>query len=391
MYSFRGDPESFDLIAPFIQNIGTLYVEGLMGVEELRQVFPDFPRSTPKLQSLTLSNGGGYTWDRSIDPFESLADSLRYLRLINIPLYPSFLRLRTLTELVLTNRQFDLHLDTLLDFLEENRSLECVSLWIAFTERSLRGSRRRAAIGNRLRYLSIVACGDAFMDTRALISSFALQRGAHLEISSEGSGTRFTDVVSGISTAHLLNLPSPTFMEYGLYGNIRLAGPNGTLSLEEFCVADPFVAFPPLFLANIRELRLMPSLRNTNPPIFHPPPFPALETLAIRCKSSPSHLLSTLFSNPSSSPSLKTLAFLNCDLSDGFMEELVGFALNRKGTTAAWLHHVVIVDSGGRFPGTHWMDVLAEHVPIVDVRRDKKFPADMTQCLENIPHSRFSV
>ena len=73
------------------------------------------------------------------------------------------------------------------------------------------------------------------------------------------------------------------------------------------------------------------------------------------------------------------------------MEELVRFSLNRKDITSAWLHHIVVVDSGGRFPSTHWMDALEEHTPIVDARRGKKLPADMTQGQENVPKYTFNV
>jgi len=38
----------------------------------------------------------------------------------NIPLYPSTVNVRTLTEFTLLDHHFDLHLGSLLDFLEEN-------------------------------------------------------------------------------------------------------------------------------------------------------------------------------------------------------------------------------------------------------------------------------
>ena len=70
----------------------------------------------PNLRSLTPGVDNEKDWDLSIDPFESLSHTLRYLELADIYLYPSFLRLRALTELILSNYQFSLHLDTLLDF-----------------------------------------------------------------------------------------------------------------------------------------------------------------------------------------------------------------------------------------------------------------------------------
>ena len=110
--------------------------------------------------------------------------------------------------------------------------------------------------------------------------------------------------------------------------------------------------------------------------------FPALETLAIECETSVPYLLSALLSNPSSSPSLKTLAFLDCNLSEQFMEELTRLASDRRNTTSARLDRVVVVDSGGKFPSPASIDALEEHVPTVDVRRGTRLPADLTRSPE---------
>jgi len=60
------------------------------------------------------------------------------------------------------------------------------------------------------------------------------------------------------------------------------------------------------------------------------------------------------------------------------MKELTQFASDRKNTTSARLHRVIIVDSGGKFPSATSIDALEKHVPIVDVRRGKKLPTDLT-------------
>jgi len=56
--------------------------------------------------------------------------------LYNTPLFPSILSLKTLTELTLLDYNFDLRMDTLLDFLEESRSLESATLEISFPEQN---------------------------------------------------------------------------------------------------------------------------------------------------------------------------------------------------------------------------------------------------------------
>ena len=380
------DRESLDLLAPRIQNTRSLSLHSFSSIEELTRVLPNFPRSTPNLQSLTLRP----VWhtrgerNRSADPFESLADTLKHLSLNNFPLYPSFLRLRSLTQLDLFDYRFNVHLDTLLNFLKENQSLETATLSIGFAEPSLRNSRLSTAVESRLRYLSI-RCSDP-MDGKALISGIALQRGAHLEIDHTNTNSTLRGILSGVSAKHLSNLSSPTFMECQSYcRSIRLLGPNGVFSFKSLHgPEDPFseLPLPSITLVNIRELHLVHRRSELapsplKPTVFHPSSLPALETLALNCETSVSHFFSILFSNPSSSPSLKTLAFLDCNLTEDFMEELTEFASDRKSTTSARLHRVVIINPKGKFPSIASIDTLGKNVPVVDARMGKEFPKDL--------------
>ena len=367
-----------DLLTSHIKNTESLQFKLSSSIQELAQALPNFPQSMPNLRSLSLI-GRTTGWDWSADPFGPLTPTLTRLSLIDIPLYPTFLRISTLTNLTLYHGRFNLHLDTLLDFLEENRSLEHVVLDIEFTEAVFRNSRRRVAIRNRLRSLTI-ASPDA-IDGHALISSIALQRGAHLEISLYDESTEVDDVLSIFSMAHFSNLESPTLMVY--YPDdrsIRLLGPNGSFSFKSVLdLENPFEEFAPLFLSKLRVLRIHrgPELAVLTNPTTFPSSLPALETFTLEYGFSVSRLFSSLFSNPSSSPSLKTLAFLDCDLDDDFMEKLTRFASNRKKTTSAWLHRVVIVDSRGGLPSVVLIDKLGKYVPVVDVRIGKKLPADL--------------
>jgi len=383
MYPFRADPECSGLIIPYLQNIDTLRVYDLPGIEELTRALPKFPQSTPNLRSLTLHRAYTSTeWDPTIDPFESLAHTVKHLSLLNIPLYPSILNLRSLTDLNLRYHSFDPHLDILLTFLEQNRSLERATLDIRFTGPSLRQSRRQAAIKTRLQHLSI-SCNNP-MNAQALISGIALRRGAHLEITSLDQNTGLNDVLSDVSTAHLSNLPSPAFLEYQSYPrDIRLHGRNGSFSFYCFpSSGTPFVEFPLLSLTDVREFRfkhhtpkrLQSSL---NPPVFHPSSFPTLETLVVEYDTDVLHFLSALLPNPSALPSLKTLAFLNCVITDDFMEKLARFASDRESTTFARLYHVVIIHEDGRFPSATSIHALGRHVPVVDVRFGSKLPKDL--------------
>ena len=385
MRQSRVDSGSFGLLTPHIRNIDTLRVYDLPGIEELTRALPNFPQSTPNLRSLTLLRT--YTivklWDRTIDPFGSFPHTLKYLSLFNIPLYPSLLNLKTLTDLTLRYHTFDGHLDTILTFLDHNRSLERATLDIRFTEPSLRHSRRHSAVKNQLQHLSI-PCNSP-MNAHALISNITLRRGAHLEISSLDQSTGLNDILSDIPAGHLSNLSSPTFLEYRSYPrNIRLHGRNGTLSFScSLSSGIPFVEFPLLSLADVREFRLehrMPGRLKSSlsPPVFDPSSFPALETLAVGCDTDVFHFLSALLQNPSALPALKTLAFLNCVIAEDLMEKLAQFASDREGTTMARLYHVVIVHEDGIFPSAASIRALGRHVPLVDVRFGTKLPTDLT-------------
>ena len=365
------------LITPHIQNSETLEIDSISTVDELKQVFPNFPQSVPNLRSLSLTGYGG--WDGSADPFGSLLPTLTQLSLIEISLYPSLLRLRTLTHLTLRYNLFDLHLDTLLDFLEENRSLEHATLDIRFAEPSLRSSRRRAAIKTRLQSLTMASYS---VDSSALISNIALHQGAHLGISLFDDNKRLNDLLSVTSMVHLSNLQSPTFIEYSPdYSTIRLLGPNGSFLFDATGLEDLLIRSPPPHLANVRNFHLIRPTSAYPIPQVHivfPPSFlPSLETLAIDGEATVLLLFSVFFSNPSSSPSLKILAFLDCDINEGFMEELTRFASDRKKTTSAWLYRVVIVNSKGILPRIASIDALRKLVPVVDVQVGMKLPADL--------------
>ena len=382
MFEATGQPTFPDVLIPHFRNTKTLTVRCITSFEEFAEMFPDFPQSMPNLQSLTLELDDIEGWNPLTDPFESLTHTLEGLELLSIPLSPSLLTHRSLTRFRLHHRRFNLPLDTLLDFLEENRSLTNVNLRIGFIEPSLRSSQRRSLMRNQFQYLEIHC--DNMMDARALISNVPLQRGAELRIYSEYK--RLDDILFGISTTHLSNLLVPTFAAYASYGwSISLRGPNGIFSYRRTHGLKRFVGFvelPFLPLTNVREFRFehrrVTSTTPLDPIVFQPSSFPALEVLTIECDTHASYVLSTLLSNPSSSPSLKTIAFLDCDLSEDFMDELIRFASGRMGTTSAWLHHVLIVHRDGKFPSAGSVRTLRQHVTTVDIRMDDKLPKDLT-------------
>ena len=265
--------------------------------------------------------------------------------------------------------------------MEDNLSFETTTLCIGFAEPSLWNLRLGPAIRNRLRRLQI-RCGDV-VDTKALVSCIALRRGAHVEIDHLGSNVTLGAIFSVVSTTHLSNLSSPTFMKYHSKCQfLRLSGPNGISSFKSpGDPEDPFAELPllPIALTDIREFCLVhhnweraPSLKLT---MFKTSNLPALGVLAVDCKTSICALLFLLFAYPSS-PSLKTLAFLDCNIAEGFVKELRRFVSNRKNTTSVWFHHVVSVNSNGISPSVASVEALGKNVSIVDVRMSKGLPTD---------------
>ena len=387
MDQVRGSPRFIALIMPYTKNVETLHIRGIWTIGELVQALPDFPQSMPNLRSLVLACNPELP-DRlevaSADPLGQPISPLTHLSLWFIPLYPSLRRLTTLTNLSIHNHPFDLHLDTILDFLEANRALQHVNLNLQLAQPAFQNARRRVGIMNNLQDLSI--CSTSAVEINAFISRIPLQKGASLEITLFGRSAGLTEVLFGISATHLSSLQSPTSMEYHPdRGEVQLLGPNGSFvfSWSPDRMA-PFAEFPLLQLANIKAFRLVrhalgPVEPHTNVPriTFPPRDLPHLETLAIEREIDVPHILSALFVDPSTSPSLKTLAFLECHLDGACMEALAKFASDRQDTSSAWLYHVVIVSSGQNLPSFASIDVLGRYVPVVDVRIGSTLPADL--------------
>jgi len=167
-------------------------------------------------------------WDPSIDPFGLFSSTLTSLYLYDIPLYPSFLRLRTLTKLRLHYYKIRPTIDTLLTFVEDNQSLQSVVLTIDFKNTLASISQRRAPITNRVRCLS-VSCWDA-TTARTLISNIPSGE-VEIWISPSAKMTWSWATFSPESLRRTSHLPSPTLMRYSPSPRwIRLIGPNGNFN-----------------------------------------------------------------------------------------------------------------------------------------------------------------
>ena len=373
-----------NIIIPYSQNTRNLVVRYPSSINAFAKMLPGFPQSMSALQSLVIE--GHYNWDRSPDLFEQFVPPLKNLTLMDVPLYPSLLSLRSLTGFTIQDHQFDLHIDTLLDFLEGNNSLESADLAIYFVDASLSTSHRRSPIRNQLRHLSI-RYGSA-RNTRILVSNIPLRRGAELLIHVDDQTAKLSDIFPDISTMHLSNLPGPTFLEIQEHcytAQLLLRGPGGELLAHKPSLPEPlrdFAALPSLPLTDVREIRLLGYNTITlSTLVSHLPHSPLLEILAVGYGANLQHVLSPLLSNPSSLPSLKTLAVLNCDLSEDFMEELIEFASKRKSAnTTAWIDRFLIFHGHGMFPSDTSISRLKGCVRIVETRAECGFPEKFPSC-----------
>lgn len=169
--------------------------------QDIIRAIPDFPRSTPNLQSLDISLSNiAAKWDPSKDPFEKLQTApLKSLSLNRIPLYPYFRGLATPSKFTLHDDEFDYPLDTLLDVVKNNGSLTHVELKLQFKDPTLRSSRREGPVANRLESLSMTSDAE---DLKALISYIPLSSSADLRDSPERAHKAFQK--PSITYLHLL-------------------------------------------------------------------------------------------------------------------------------------------------------------------------------------------
>ena len=347
----------------------------------------------PNLQSLTLSGceRDADQYNHAIDPLDfSTHTMLRKLSCYDLPLFPSILGLSALTELNYRDLRIRLHIDTILEFLENNRSLERANFAVNFEEYSLCRSRRQTPVKTRLQHL-FIWCNQE-RNVKPLISNIRLRKGGTLELMDYGD-VELSRILSTVSTTHLPGLS----LEYQPFPRkIRLVGPDGTLLYRHIggdhpCFGEEFPLFP---FASIRELRLE-CYESWVPLQFRSLSFPSLETLVVlghdmnACPvggestpdisipgSSVALPLSPVLPDPAFSPLLETLAFLDCDITEDFMDNLARLALDRKNHTSTSLRRVIIMHSKGRFPSESSVRRLREYVPVVEVSGGNELPED---------------
>ena len=153
---------------------------------------------------------------------------------------------------------------------------------------------------------------------------------------------------------------------------VQFYGSDSDLSFRSApCGLTPYPELYLFAVSTVRELH-MKTICDLDPSLLIQ--FPALEILALVNVARFPALFALLAAEPVLCPSLKIIAFLNCDLKANVIRELEETVAKRKNSTAARLYKVVIVSQPGRFLDHDLILRLRGFVPCVDVRIDDKLP-----------------
>ena len=385
----KGDEAFFDTLLPHVPRIGSLRLTGYSSIETVAEDLPGlFASPMLGLTSLELEQTAEpaqlFPSDNTPVPPPFLdVSKLRSLSLTRTPLYPPLFAVTSLVELKLIGYTTPFHFGTFLGLLDSNPGLELVMLDIQFARRLADTKPTRKVFLPRLQHLSIT-CSDPIY-SKGLLSSIFLPRGVHLEVvstQSDRSAQLGSFLPSPPTPIHDLLAPTTTIKTQVTPWEFRLFGNGSTFTFRS---SHPLLAMHP-------ELKLFPSttIREfyTNIHPFKYPDagvsetlelLPALETLVFSKTAFPLGLLSALTEEPVLCPALKTLAFFDCGINSDIMKKLGEAIAMRRGSPAARLHRVVIVDSAGISPDLALVQQLRKSVPCVEVRNDDKLP-DLSKC-----------
>lgn len=303
----------------------------ITNTEQLEKGWPLLLKQTPKFLELKVSKKDGEGLGLSSRQFKlgPFPPTLSDLSLSGVPLGP-FLQLTTLTNFTYEG-SFALHIDSLLEFLEDNRSLERVKLVIKFASPEFRQSQRQSPIGTTLQCLIIKSSQPE--DIKALTSAripLKSTEHANLFIIPCGPNAISGPFLSDIVATHFRDRKRPTSMFYGCGWAIRFStgreGPGLVIASDKTEEAS----FSPT-LENIRELPSLGNIRELglyryqDNEQFDPSQFPMLQSLTIFSGTNLLQKLSKLRSSPQSSPNLKHIIFAKCDGPPEYHKELEEF------------------------------------------------------------------
>jgi len=310
--------------------------------------------------------------------FQNLSN-LRTLHFVRTPIYPAVFSIASLVELKLVDYTSPFHFEEFIGFLHSNQSLEVITLDLQFSKGSRRVSLKRKASLPQLQRL-MFTCGSA-TDAQALLSWVPLRRGSHITI--QGSQSNRCATLASF-------LPSPptpigemltpiTAIKYWRSSDWFHVFGDGQFSFQPSNPTPTYYDGFDLFVTRtVREFHIAYDLdpSDIGPSLSWPlERLPALEALAFSETCLPPGSLSALAKEDPLCPSLKTIAFFDCKVTEDVVKELEEVLTKRRDSTAARLYRVVIVNATRPLPDLQLIHRLRGFVPRVDVGVGNELPA----------------
>ena len=378
-----------DFLKPLLSQtsrIGCIRLTEYSFIEAVADDLPGFFDSPmPNLTSLELQQTTEPTElfpssESPVPPVFQNVSKLKSLRLTRTPLYPTLLAIASLRELTLTGYTSLFHFGMFIQFLRSNPGLELIVSDIQFIEGSVETTLATKVPLPHLQHLSIT-CSKA-IDSKGLLSSVSLPRGAHIEVTSTQTDlpaklgpflpsppTPIRRLLAPITTIkaqvipwelHLLGNGSAfTFRSPSSRSSSNALPGSGLFSTTK--VRELYTNVHPYEYTDVGILKMLKRL-------------PALETLAFSHTPFPPGLLLALVEEPVLCPALTTIAFFNCEMDSGLINALGEVIAERKSLAADRLDRVVIINSTGELPKRKVIRQLQKYVPCVEIGVSDKLP-----------------
>ena len=376
----KGDKNFLRAPLPHIPRISHLSLAGYSSIEGVARDLPGFfatPMFSPTSLELEQIEEPSELFPSNETPTHPLFQNVSKLKSIHFtrtPLYPAMSNIRSLVELKLVGYITPFQFGKFIGFLRSNPDLELVVLDIRFDGTPAWIFPTRVISLARLRRLSLT-CARA-TDAKGLISCISFPCGVHPEVPGSRANrdfdlrsflpsppTKIRELLTPITAIKFQNTPGR---------ELQLSGNSSLFSFR--CSNAPSNLDPALDLFTTTAVREFHAKASPCRDVLFRPllQLPALETLVlVDVTSFQPHSLDFLGEEPILCPSLKTIAFLDCDLGSRVIAELEEAVARRKNSTAAWLHRVVIIHRAGKLPDYKLLRRLRQFVPRVDVGIDE--------------------
>ena len=375
----KGDEDFLQALIPHASRISGLSLTGYSSIESVVDDLPGlFTSPISPLTSLELEQtdqpAEAFPSDEvsTPPPFRNLS-KLRTLHLVRTPLYPAVFNITSLVELKLVDYTSPFRFGEFIEFLHSNQSLEVIVLDLQFSDGSTLISPERKASLPQLRRLTFT-CGSA-TDARALLSRMSLRRGSHITIRGSQSNSRaaLASFLPSPPTSIQELLTPITVIKYCSSRWLHIFGGGGQFSFQPSKdTLKSYEGFSLFITGAVREFRINTSTHGLSRPLEY---LPALEALVLSETRLPPGSLSALAKEDPLCPSLKTIAFFDCEVTEDIVEELEEVLSKRRNSTAARLYRVVIVNTTHDLPSLQLIHRLRKFVPRVDVGVGDELPA----------------